>query len=98
MGSLGSTLRSVRERALGALIRQVAADTAERSVAEINARISETQRIIADQGDAADEVAETIGRTLTRLSAEVTALASEVERLNQRLERFEQLDGAQLRT
>lgn len=83
---------------MGNLIRQVAAETAERSVSEIGARIAETQRILADQGDAADEVAETIGRTLTRLSAEVTALSSEVEQLNQRLERLEQLDGAQPRT
>ena len=88
--SLGSTLRSVRERALGTLIRQVAAE----SVAEVRANIDEIERILANQGDAADEVAETIGRTLTRLSSELTALTAEVARLNQRLERFEQLDRA----
>ena len=87
--SVGSTFRAVRERALGSLIRQVAAD----SVAEIRGSIAEIERVLGDQGDAADEVAETIGRSLTRLSAEITALTAEMDRLNQRLARFEQLDS-----
>lgn len=76
------------------MIRQVASD----SVAEIKADTANIERILGYQGDAADEVAETIGRTLTRLSAEVTALSAEVTKLNQRLERIEQLDRADTRS
>lgn len=84
-------MRSVRERALGSLIRQVATD----SVSEVKASIAEIERILGYQGDAADEVAETTGRTLTRLSSELSALTAELARLNHRLERLEQLDGAE---
>lgn len=83
MGSVKSSLRSARERALGGLLREVAEDAVQR----ICDRIGNVERILADQGDAADEVAETIGRTLTRLSAEVESLAIEVLRLRERLDR-----------
>ena len=53
------------------------------------AQAAELQRIVGDHGDAADEVAEVIGRTLTRLSAEVDALTAEVARLEERLDRSE---------
>jgi len=92
--SVGSALRSIRDRALGSLIRQVAAD----SVAEVKASMAEIERILGYQGDAADEVAETIGRTLTRLTSELTALTAEVARLNERLERLEVSDSAASRS
>jgi len=99
MSSLGSTLRSARERTIGGLVRQIAKDTAEESVGRISAHLVEIERIIADQGDAAGEVAEVIGRTLTRLSAEVAGLTAELSRLNERLERLEDLDpGARARS
>ena len=87
MGSVKSSFRTARERALGGLIREIAEDSAERSVQQISDRIANVERILADQGDAADEVAETIGRTLTRLSGEVNSLAQEVVRLRERLDR-----------
>jgi hypothetical protein len=83
MPSLRSTLRATRDR----LVVPVAAATAERMVQPVLAQTAELQRILGDQGDAADEVAETLGRTLTRLSAEVTSLAAEVAQLRDRLDR-----------
>jgi hypothetical protein len=66
-------------------------ETVSGTAAEVSRRLlpelAELRRIIGDQGDAADEVAEALGRTLTRLSAEVTDLAAEVVRLRERLDR-----------
>ncbi len=83
-----STVNQLRERAIGGLIRTIAASTADEAVGEVSARIAEVERILGDQGDAADEVAEIIGRTLTRLSAEVTGLSSEIALLRERLEQL----------
>jgi glycosyltransferase involved in cell wall biosynthesis len=83
-----NTVSQLRERAIGGLIRTIAANTADDAVGRVDARIREVERILGDQGDAADEVAEIIGRTLTRLSAEVTALTSEVALLRERLEQL----------
>jgi hypothetical protein len=83
-----NTVSQLRERAIGGLIRTIAANTADEAVGRVDARIREVERILGDQGDAADEVAEIIGRTLTRLSAEVTALTSEVALLRERLEQL----------
>lgn len=47
----------------------------------------ELVRMLRQQGDAADEVAEVLGRTLARLGAEVETLAKAVERLEARLDR-----------
>jgi glycosyltransferase involved in cell wall biosynthesis len=86
--SAKNTVSQLRERAIGGLIRTIAASTADEAVGRVAARIDEVERILGDQGDAADEVAEIIGRTLTRLSAEVTALASEVALLREWLEQL----------
>ena len=83
-----SAASQLRERAIGGLIRTIAANTADEAVRRVNSRIDEVERILSDQGDAADEVAEVIGRTLTRLSAEVTALTSEVSQLRERLQQL----------
>ena len=48
--------------------------------------IADLRRIIGEQGDAADDVAEVFGRTLTRLSAEVTALTEELARVRAALD------------
>lgn len=88
MQSPRSTVSRLRERAIGGLIRTIAADTADEAVYRVTERIQEVERILGNQGDAADEVAEVIGRTLTRLSAEVTALTSEIALLRERLEQL----------
>jgi hypothetical protein len=43
--------------------------------------IVELTRMLRMQGDAADQVAETLGRTFTRLSAEVESLSTAVVQL-----------------
>ena len=83
-----STVSQLRERAIGGLIRTIASNTADEAVGRVSARIAEVERILGDQGDSADEVAEIIGRTLTRLSAEVTGLSSEIALLRERLEQL----------
>lgn len=83
-----STVSQLRERAIGGLIRTIAANTADEAVSRVSSRIDGVERILGDQGDAADEVAEVLGRTLTRLSAEVTALNTEVAQLRAQLEQL----------
>lgn len=83
-----TTVSQLRDRAIGGLIRTIAANTADEAVGRVSSRIDDVERILGDQGDAADEVAEVIGRTLTRLSAEVTALNSEIAQLRAQLEQL----------
>lgn len=87
MPSVGGALRGAREKAIGGLVRQIAADTAGSAVQQVVARIGDVERVLGDQGDAADEAAEVFGRTLARLSAEVTALSAELTRLRELLDR-----------
>ena len=48
----------------------------------LHSEISELRRIVVNQGDAADQTAEILGRTLAQLSEELA-------RLSERLDRFE---------
>lgn len=52
----------------------------------VRAENVEVIRMLRQQGDASDEVAEVLGRTLARLGAEVDALSRAVERLEARLD------------
>lgn len=61
---------------------QVSAQVSERIGESLRAEMVEVARMLRQQGDAADEVAETLGRTLARLSAEVDHLAEAVARLS----------------
>ncbi|MGH9114420.1 MAG: hypothetical protein ACRDWW_01185 [Acidimicrobiales bacterium] len=54
---------------------------------------AEVRRILGDQGDAADEVAEILGRTIAKLSVELEDLAVEVARLRDRLDGIEATGG-----
>ena len=54
-------------------------------VAELGSAIVELTRMLRMQGDAADEVAEMLGRAFTRLSAELETLSSAVQALDRRL-------------
>ena len=80
-------MRRVREKWFEAAVR----DTATATVEALAPVIAELQRILGDQGDASDQVAEVVGRMLARLSGEVEALAGEIERLHERLDRMEAL-------
>jgi hypothetical protein len=44
--------------------------------------LGEVQRMLRQQGDASDEVAEILGRTLARLGAEVETLSGALDRLD----------------
>lgn len=52
----------------------------------VRAENAELTRMLRQQGDASDQVAEILGRTLARLGAEVEALSQAVERLQARLD------------
>lgn len=68
-------------------VTTAAADTTTSVTAFVKAENVELVRMLRQQGDAADEVAEVLGRTLARLGAEVETLAKAVERLEARLDR-----------
>jgi hypothetical protein len=87
MAPLKNQLRRVRDKWFEAAVRDTAAATA----AEVAPEFAELRRILGDQGDAADQVAETLGRMLARLSGELSTLAGEVSRLHDRLDGIEAL-------
>ncbi len=66
-------------------VRRVVAQEVEnasvRLVASFEEATGELRRILGDLADANDQVAEAIGRSLTRLSAETEALHEELRRL-----------------
>ena len=53
--------------------------TMDRNVQALRSDMVELTRVLRMQGDASDQVAEVLGRTLTRLSAEVELLAGALE-------------------
>jgi hypothetical protein len=59
------------------------------SLGELGTTVSELRRILGDQGNAADEVAETLGRVLGKLLSEVSLLQEDVSRLHERLDKME---------
>ena len=77
VASLRSKLKAARDR----VVVPVARETADRAVQPVLAETAQLLRVLGDQGDAADEVAETLGRTMTRLSAEITSLATVIDSL-----------------
>ena len=87
MPLLSNQLRRFRQKLFEGAVRDAAAATAVAVAPEF----AELRRIFGDQGDAADQVAETLGRVLTRLSGDLASLAGEVSRLHERLDRMEAL-------
>ena len=87
MAPLKSQLRRVRDKWFEGAVRDTAAATA----VAVGPEFAELRRILGDQGDAADQVAETLGRMLARLSGELSTLAGEVARLHDRLDGIEAL-------
>ncbi len=78
-------MRSWHERLFVEPVRRVVAQEVEnasvRLVASFAEATEELRRIIGDLADADDQVAEALGRSLTRLSAETEALHEELRRL-----------------
>lgn len=82
-------LRQTRDRVFAPSVQHTVAGTAAEVNRSLLPELAELRRILGDQGDAADEVAEALGRTLARLSAELTDLGAEVVRLRQRLDQLD---------
>jgi len=81
----GGFVRSWHDRFFVEPVRRVVAQEVEnasvRLVASFGEATEELRRILGDLGDANDQVAEALGRSLTRLSAETEALHEELRRL-----------------
>jgi hypothetical protein len=81
----GGFVRSWHDRLVVEPVRRVVAQEVEnasvRLVASFEEATEELRRIIGDLADANDQVAEALGRSLTRLSAETEALHEELRHL-----------------
>ena len=78
--------KQARDRYLLAPIRQIVDERVAAAEQVTRDEIADLRRVIGDHGDAADDVAEVFGRTLTRLSAEVSALSDELARVRSLLD------------
>lgn len=87
-----TVVRDVRGRVFATPVQETIDGTASEVERRLQGEFREIRRILGDQGDAADEVAEVLGRTITRLSTEVAELTAEVVRLRERLDRLDRLD------
>jgi hypothetical protein len=88
LDNLQERLEAVTEAQHADLRRQITElgeHTVEAILTGVRAENVELTRMLRQQGDASDEVAEILGRTLARLGAEVEALSQAVERLEARL-------------
>jgi hypothetical protein len=81
----GGFVRSWHDRFFVEPVRRVVAQEVEnasiRLVASFGEATEELRRILGDLADANDQVAEALGRSLTRLNAETEALHEELRRL-----------------
>jgi hypothetical protein len=85
LSPLLNPLRRARQRWFEAAVRDTAAATLE----ALTPDLADLRRILVDYGDAADQVADTLGRVLARMTGEVESLAEEVTRLHERLDKLE---------
>jgi hypothetical protein len=88
MPRLKQTLRAVLNRYFVPSIGGVPTEVTD-SLDAIRKDLVEIQRMIRQQGDAADQVAEILGRTLARLSVEVADLSETLARAEDRSGRIE---------
>jgi hypothetical protein len=83
--SPGEYLRSLHHRLFVAPVTRIVAHEVDEASARLAAVLDEANRdihrILGDFADANDQVAEAIGRSLTRLAAEVEALQRELPEL-----------------
>ncbi len=80
-------LRRQRRMWLEAAARAAAAATVE----ALGPELAELRRILGDYGDATDQVADTLGRVLARLTGEMESLAAEIAHVHERLDQLEAL-------
>ncbi|MGH9077772.1 MAG: hypothetical protein ACRDY0_10035 [Acidimicrobiales bacterium] len=81
--------RQARDRLFAGPVQATVSETAGQISSAILPALADLRRIVADQGDAAGEVAEVMGRAITRLSGEVEDLVAEIGRLREHLDRVE---------
>jgi len=78
-------VRSLHDRLFVDPVRRVVAQEVENASVRLEASFEEARldlhRVLGDLADANDQVAEAIGRSLTRLRAETEALQDELRRL-----------------
>ena len=70
--------RDVRDRVFAPSVHQTAAEASSEVARTLLPELAELRRILSDQGDAADEIAEITGRTLSRLHDEIADLRAEL--------------------
>jgi hypothetical protein len=80
MDALKQRFRSVLARLVEPMTDAIRAET----IAAMRSELAEIYRILNQQSDAADEVAEALGRTITRLSAEVARLTDALAEFEER--------------
>ena len=90
MSGYRAKAREARDRVFAPPVHETVTGTVSGVNQSLLPELAELRRILSDQGDAADDVAEALGRTLTRLSAELADLTTEVVRLRERLDHFDQ--------
>ena len=83
--SPGGFARSWHDRYFVAPVRRIVAQelevASERMATAFEEANQDLRRILGDMADAEDQVAESIGRTLTRLGAEIEVLQSELHHI-----------------
>jgi predicted RecB family endonuclease len=73
-------LRALLSEAVAPVLTEIC-ELRDRTAETLRVEFTEIHRMLRQQGDASDEVAEILGRTLARLGAEVEALSEAVDRL-----------------
>lgn len=81
MAGYRTQIANARERIFAPSVAQTVTRTTDDVVKAVLPELAEIRRILGDQGDAADEVAEITGRSLARMAAEVTDLRGELSDL-----------------
>lgn len=80
--SPGGLARSLHDRLVVAPVRRIVAqelaDTSARMLSAFDEAHRDLRRILSDLADANDQVAEAIGRSLTRLGAEIDVLQDQL--------------------
>lgn len=77
--STAEIARVVTEAVTARVTADVTAQVSRDLVGALRAEMVEVARMLRQQGDASDEVAEVLGRTLVRLSAEIDELGEHLE-------------------
>jgi hypothetical protein len=81
MAGYRTRARALRDQVFAGPVHQTVTEVDGVVGRELQALIPEIRRILGDQGDAADEIAEITGRSLARLSSEIADLHTDMAAL-----------------